>query len=142
MSGAGGFLADTNVVSERAAARPNPKVVAWTAGALRTLFISAVVVGEIHRGVENLPLNSPKRARLAAWLAGDVEGPLFAGRILPMDSAVAKTWLALTDKKEMEAADSVIAATALTHGLVLATRNIRHFREIPGLKIFNPWDLP
>ena len=141
MNDADGFLADTNVISEGAKLRPNAKVVAWAESVFERTHISAVVIGEIHRGIANLPEDSPKRAQLSEWLAAEVEAP-FAGRILPMDSDVARIWLALTDEREMERADSVIAATALSRNLVLATRNVRDFRGIRGLKIFNPWDAP
>ena len=134
------FLADTNVISEEAKPRPSEKVVAWMTGASKSIYISSVVVAEIHRGIADLPLSAPRRALLSAWLADRVES-VYAGRILPMDVAVAKTWLSLTREKKMERADSVIAATALARGLVLATRNIRHFQGVRGLKIFNPWDL-
>ena len=81
------FLADTNVISEEAKPRPNEKVVAWMTGASKAIYISSVVVAEIHRGIADLPLSAPRRALLSAWLADKVES-VYAGRILPMDVAV------------------------------------------------------
>lgn len=80
---------------------------------------------------------------LERWLEAELR-PWFAGRILPVDEAVADRWGALDGERQLEGAalntaDGLIAATALEHGLTLVTRNVKHFRGL-GLKILNPWE--
>lgn len=134
------YLLDTNVVSELRRREPDPQVVRWLD--LRppsTLFLSVLTVGELRRGVEALPAGARRQA-LDDWLAVDLPG-YFGSRILPIDTRVAERWGRLVAQagRPLPAIDSLLAATALTHGLTLVTRNVRDFQH-PGLAVIDPWN--
>ena len=135
------FLIDTDVLSEPTKKRPDPRAVAWLRKHEADLYTSAVVVGEIAWGIERLP-KSKKRLGLESWFS-NVVIPKMAGRILRFDTRVALVWGTL--QAELEAAgrtmpwrDSVIAATARWHGLVVATRNVRDYAQ-SAAKVVNPF---
>jgi predicted nucleic acid-binding protein len=133
------YLLDTNVISETVRSVPNPTVVRWLQQIPNDgLYISVLSMGEIRRGIERLPL-SPRRERLRLWLEHDLAA-WFGKRVLPVDQAVADRWGSLLEKTDgsLPAIDSLLAATALHHGLRLATRNVHDF-VIPGLEVINPW---
>lgn len=133
-----GYLLDTNVVSETRKQRPYQGVLDFLAGAETSrLFVSALTVGELHKGV------AAKRAEDAAaaehlrdWLS-TIE-TTFTRRVLPVDAAVARRWGELSARRSLPVVDTLIAATALVHGLTLVTRNVRDVRAT-GADIFNPW---
>ena len=134
----GDYLLDTNVISEETAASPNPGVMKWVGGiAPRRLFLSVLVLGEARRGVEARPEGRKKRA-LQEWLEKWEDWP--AGQILPVTLDIAQRWgfIAARDPR-LRGVDGLIAATAISRGMIVATRNIKHFRDIPGLVMFNPW---
>ena len=134
------YLLDTNVISELVRTRPNPNVVEWIDGLPPEAFsLSVLSLGEIRKGVERLATGN-RRERLIAWLEHDLLR-WFGDRILPIDSVVADRWGLLVARMErsVPAIDSLLAATALTHGLTLATRNVGDF-DFPDLNIVNPWD--
>jgi toxin FitB len=138
-----GFLLDTNVVSELMRPIPEARVVEWLRRQRPAdLFLAAVTLGEIVRGVLRLPAN-PRRRRLEPWVA-ELLPRQFAGRILAFDQEVAVLWgelMSAADRagRPRAAADAQIAATALHHDLVLVTRNLSDFEGlIPAL--FNPWE--
>jgi len=104
------------------------------------LFISALTVAEIQRGLLEKP-KGKKRAALEVWFTGP-EGPqaLFAGRVLPFDEKAALVWARLmaegTSKgRPRSALDMIIAAIAEANGCVVVTDNEKHFS---GLKFVNP----
>ena len=106
------------------------------------LAISVLTFGELRRGVAGL---APGRQRtaLSSWMAEGLA--MFGDRILLLDIPVAQTWgdLSASLKRTGRAigvADEIIAATALTHGLTLVTRNQRHF-EATGCDVISPWSL-
>ena len=108
----------------------------------RTLYLSALTLGEIRKGIVTLA-GSKRRAQLEAWLEIDLRNR-FAGRILSVDDAVADRWGMLAGEmkrkgKPMPAVDAMIAATALHHKLTVVSRNVNDFRnaEVP---VFNPWE--
>ncbi len=133
------YLLDTNVVSELVRPRPSPRVVAWVGSvADSALHLSVLSVGEIRQGVESLP-SGARRTRLLTWLEGELPA-WFEDRLLPVSLAVADRWgrlLALVDRP-VSGVDSLLAATALEHGLTMSTRNVEDFR-FPGLTVVNPW---
>jgi predicted nucleic acid-binding protein len=137
-----GFLLDTNVPSELIRTRPEPMVVAWVYGQDESaLYLSAVTIGELRRGFELLQ-QGRRRTALEVWLEMELL-PRFRGRILPLDQVVAERWGVLDAKcslrgTPLNTADGMIAATALEHGLTLATRNMRHFEGL-GIALFDPW---
>jgi predicted nucleic acid-binding protein len=132
-------LVDTNVISELRRREPDPNVVEWFEQRPSTaLFLSVLTLGEIRKGIE-LVTDSKRKLRLLDWL--EVELPkFFAGRILPVDLAVADRWgrLQADARRPLAAVDSLMAATALHQGLRVVTRNAPDF-TFPGLAVINPW---
>ena len=124
------YLVDTNVLSELRRRDPDANVVRWMADRpATTLHLSVLTVGELRKGVEGMAEGARKR-RLLDWL--EIELPMFfAGRILPVDAAVADRWGRLLAQagRPLPAIDSLLAATALAHGLTLITRNLRDFQH-------------
>jgi toxin FitB len=133
------YLIDTNVLSELRRREPDANVVRWMAQRpAATLFLSVLTLGELRKGVMGLP-ESERKHRLLDWL--EVELPnYFAGRILPVDEAVAKRWgrLMSESSRPLPAIDSLLAATAMSHELTLVTRNVRDFGH-PELAVVDPW---
>lgn len=133
------YLLDTNVISELRLDRCNPRLRYWASSRpSQAMFISALTIGEVRKGTERLP-RSARRAALERWLEEEVPA-FFENRILPLDGATADRWGRLVSRAgcTLPAIDSLIAATALQHGLTLVSRNLRDFR-IPGLAVFDPW---
>jgi predicted nucleic acid-binding protein len=135
------YLLDTNVISNVVKPTPSPALLAWMVEQTdQDLFISALTVAEIQRGLLEKP-KGKKRALLEAWFAGP-EGPqaLFAGRVLPFDEKAALVWARLmadgTAKgRPRNALDTIIAAIAEANDCVVATDNEKDFA---GLKFVNP----
>jgi toxin FitB len=140
-----GFLLDTNVHSEfsRCASPPNLNVRRWMESAHPDmLFTSVLSRGEIRKGIELLP-PSKKRLDLEQWLDGDLNG-WFASNLLPVTKAISNCWGTLTARRQQQGKplgniDGLLAATALEHGLAVATHNTRHFEGL-GVRIFDPWE--
>jgi predicted nucleic acid-binding protein len=104
-------------------------------------MISVISVAEFGYGVARLPLGR-KRTELELWLA-NVENE-YSGRILAIELETARVWANLVARlrgsgRNITEADAWIAATAIQHGLQLATRNVRDFAET-GVPLINPWD--
>jgi predicted nucleic acid-binding protein len=136
------FLLDTNVVSELRKARAgkaDPNVAAWAAELPpATLFLSAITVHELELGTLLVARRDPEQGEiLRAWLDDHVL-PAFADRVLPVDTTVARRSAALHVPDPRPIRDALIAATALVHGLTVATRNVSDF-ESTGASILNPW---
>ena len=139
------WLLDTNVISELVKPRSNAGVTGWLserAGDEPRLFISALSLAEICRGALRLERGSDLYARLQTWLTSDL-AVRFARRILPFDEQVARTWgemtAALPKGIAVSTMDSLIAATAQHHGLILITRNVSDMRHFAQLVVENPW---
>ncbi|HLH77136.1 MAG TPA: type II toxin-antitoxin system VapC family toxin [Candidatus Binataceae bacterium] len=133
------YLIDTNVISEVGKGqRCNPRVAAWYQQVGdEELFLSVLVVGEIRQGIERLRLRSARRAdRLEQWLEELLHS--FADRILPVDEEVAQNWGRLNARDSLPVVDALLAATAQTHGLVVATRNLKDI-ERSGVRCINPF---
>ena len=128
------FLLDTDVVSQRPKLKPNPAVIAWlSATSEADLRISVVTVQEIRLGIEKLDAGR-RRREIAQWLEDDLL-VRFNGRILPIDASVADQCgrliaAANRRKHNPDLGDALIAATALVHGLQVATLNRRHFEPL------------
>ncbi len=134
------FLLDTNVVSElRKRHRADPNVSAWVLGVPREhLYLSAMTIFELEMGVTALERRDPIAALpLRLWLDSKVL-PQFSDRIFPVDVAVARRAAALHVPKQRPERDAFIAATAIVHGLTVATRNVCDFQSM-GVTLINPW---
>ena len=133
------YLIDTNVLSELRLKAPNPGVVAWfEERPATTLYLSVLTLGEIRKGVDALP-KSKRKLKLLDW--GDrIAWFFFAGRVLPVDLEVADRWgrLIAAAGRPLPAIDSLLAATAQSHGLSLVTRNTQDF-PYQDLDVINPW---
>lgn len=137
------FILDTNVVSELRKVRigrADPNVARWADSVdAADLYLSAITVQELEMGVLLAERRDPPQgAMFRVWFESHVL-PAFAGRILPVDAAVAKRSAALHVPDPRPAMDSLIAATALVHGLTVVTRNVADF-ESCGVLILNPWE--
>ncbi len=136
------YLLDTCVISELVKKKPDVNVVNWIDAAEESsLFLSAITIGEIQKGIEKLP-NSKRKTSLRQWLSGQLLAR-FAGRIAAIDTEVMLTWGQLAARLDqqgipMPAVDSFIAATALHGNFTLVTRNEDDFKHT-GLSILNPW---
>ena len=134
------YLIDTNVLSELRRKLPDPAVLRWfSQRPAGTLYLSVLTLGEIRKGVEALA-DLPRRLALLDWLETELAA-FFAGRILPIDAAVADRWgrLVAQAARPLPAIDSLLAATAAQHGLILVTRNLRDTLGL-GVQVINPWD--
>lgn len=136
------YLLDTNVISELVTRQPNPRVIAWI-DALdpQEFYLSVITIGELAKGIEKLPA-STRKDTLLDWLDSDLL-LRFSGRILSVDTATMRTWAMLTAQLErvgrpLPVIDSIIAALALQHRFILATRNSADFQDT-GVDLVNPW---
>ena len=123
------YLVDANVLSEPTKPVPDPNVIAWLRENERELVVDPIVLGEIRFGIDLLPSGKKRRA-LDHWFEHGVR------RIacLPWDAATALRWAKLLadlrrSGQGIPIKDSLVAATALTHGLAVATRNTRDFKR-------------
>lgn len=122
---------------------PNPNVMCWLAEmSIENTWLSAVTICEIQKGVHILEEGSPLRQRLSNWLTRVRQE--YSNRILPFDEETALMCGRLLGDAQREGrlrpiADSQIAATALRHGMVLVTRNVRDMEGF-GVKIVNPFE--
>lgn len=137
------FLLDTCVISELVAKQPNPAVLHWVDSIDENMmFLSAITIGEIKRGIEKLP-DSSRKSALEDWLESDLL-IRFRDKILSIDAAVMLVWGQLAadlekQGKPMPAVDSLIAATCLQGKLDLVTRNESDFVN-SGVTVINPWE--
>ena len=126
-----GYLLATNIISDVKKPAPSSDLLAWMADqADDDLFISALTVAEIWRGLLEKPAGK-KRAALESWFAGP-EGPqtLFAGRVLPFDEKAALVWARLMAERTAKgrprsALDMIVVAVAEVNGCVVVTDNER-----------------
>jgi predicted nucleic acid-binding protein len=135
------YLLDTMVLSALRQRQRDPNLVAWLRAIPESdLFLSAITIGEIEKGIAAVTPRDPVFARrLTGWLDEVLRG--FASRILPVDVAAARRWGRLTAAHGHAGADLLIAATALEHGLAVATRNTRHFMGT-GVTLVDPFAAP
>lgn len=134
------YLVDTNVFSEQAKPKPDPKVIAWLRENEGELYVSTITIGEIRRGIERLP-DGKRKARLRHWLQSLCD--CLQGRILSFNTSTAHVWGQLKAKWDQEgiaipSLDSQIAATARRHSLAIVTRNTADF-ERSGIRTLNPF---
>jgi len=132
------YLVDANVLCEPTRPAPSPKVIAWLTAHEGDFVVDSIVMGEIGVGILALPAGR-KRVRLEQWferVAQTIE-------CLPWDLAVSRRWARLVAAlrrkgRLMPLLDAMIAATALEHGLTIATRNVRDFQNA-GVNVVDPF---
>jgi len=139
------FLLDTNVVSELRkvrAGKADPGVAAWADETdAATQYISAITILELELGVLRIERRDPPQGRmLRTWMDHHVL-PAFAGRVLPVDAAVARRCARLHVPEPRSERDALIAATALVHGMTVVTRNLDDLAST-GAALLNPWRAP
>jgi predicted nucleic acid-binding protein len=130
-------LVDTNVLSELSRPRPVMRVVDWVS-AQPTFAISVVSVEELSFGIART--KGARRANLEKWLEALLDSRV---EILDVTSAIARAAGDLRARhvglgRNVTQADMLIAATAVEHGLAIATRNVRDFVDC-GVKVFDPF---
>jgi predicted nucleic acid-binding protein len=135
------YLVDTNVLSEAVKPLPDLKVMAWLRKHEREIYISAITIGEIRRGIERLG-DGKRKTELQEWLQELCRRT--RGRILSFNTSTANIWGQLKaqwDRKgvTMGSLDSQIAATASRYGLILVTRNDADFKQ-SGVTLTNPFN--
>jgi toxin FitB len=137
------FVLDTNVVAElrkAKAGRADKNARAWAESvAPSSLFLSTITVLELELGVLLMERRDQSQgAVLRTWMDGHVL-PAFAGRILAIDTAVARRCAQLHVPNPKSERDAFIAATALVHGMTVVTRNVADF-AVTGVATLNPWE--
>ncbi|MEW9920455.1 type II toxin-antitoxin system VapC family toxin [Marimonas sp. MJW-29] len=132
------FILDTNVISSGRRPERSQTLAAWLyAQPEDALYLSAITLGEIARGIALQDNRNPDFAKdLRAWL--DRTETLFADRILPFTAADARLWGQLSARIGHGGADLMIAATALSHGATVVTRNTSNFAPT-GVRLLNPF---
>lgn len=134
-----GFLLDTNVISESKKRRPAAAVVTWlTSIRASEAWISVLTLGELRSGAVRLANRDPVRAAAIADWVDELEIN-YAHRVLPVDVSVARAWAQISAARTLPAVDALIVATAVVHGLTVATRNTRDMDGL-GAAIVNPWE--
>jgi toxin FitB len=133
------YLLDTVAFSELFKRRQHPEFRHWISEKPDDLlFVSSVTIGEVEKGIERQRGREPAFAEaLTAWLDRSLLS--YADRIFPVTTNIARRWGRLSGRLGRDDTDLLIAATALEHGLTVATRNVRHF--IPtGVPVENPFE--
>jgi len=132
------YLIDTNVLSEVRRPRRDPNVDRWLSMTRPSdLFVSVLTLGEIRRGIERLRARDEAQSAVFETWLGEVE-TVFDDRVLGIDGSVAQTWGRISASDPLPAVDGILAATALTHGLVVVSRDRRPFERV-GVPWLDPW---
>lgn len=136
------YLLDTNLISELVKKEPNPGVLRWIDERdENTFYLSVITLGELQKGISKLH-DLSRVERLQAWMDQDL-AHRFKGRILPIDEEVATTWGRIQGMNEksgikLPVMDSLIAATAIAHNLIVVTRNVQDIERCQAM-VHNPW---
>ena len=125
-------------MSELRKRTPDPSVAAWVASVpAADRYLSVLTVGEIRRGIERLRGRDPQQAdTLDAWLVTLLAE--YESRLLPVDLSVVDRWGRMAPAEPLPSVDALLAATALAHGLTVATRNTRDIGRT-GVSVLDPW---
>jgi toxin FitB len=141
------YLLDSNVISElrkvqsaQGSAKVNPNVLAWSKSVpTASLYLSVITVLELEIGTRSMERRDRRQgAFLRAWIDRQVL-PSFAARILNVDLTIALRCAALHVPDPRPRRDSLIAATALVHGMTVVTRNVQDFAGT-GVPLLDPWE--
>jgi toxin FitB len=135
------IVLDTNVISSMMGRRESAAVTRWLdQQELNDLYTTAINVHELRYGIEKMP-RGRRRAKLHKDF--DVVLSIFADRILPLDAAAAAASGRVQAQREVagrpiDLADCLIVGISISRGAALATRNVRHFSDLP-VKVIDPW---
>ena len=132
------FRVDANILSEPTKPQPSPAVVEWLRANEAELAVNPIVLGELEYGILLLPAGR-RRTRLQHWFAEGIRRI----QVLEFDTATASAWASLLARLKknglaMPIKDSQIAATALLHNLIVATRNVADYRNA-NVSVVNPF---
>jgi predicted nucleic acid-binding protein len=132
------YLLDTVTFSEFFKRRAHPGFMRWlTDKSENLLFLSVVTVGEVEKGIERQRGREPAFAEaLLAWLERSLD--VYGDRVLPVTTSISRRWGRLSAQLGRNDVDLLIASTALEHGLMIVTRNVRHFTST-GVSVENPF---
>lgn len=133
-----GYLLDTNVISETRRRHMDASVWSFlTSTRAEQLYLSVLTIGELRKGISSVARRDVVYAQeLASWVTNLEEH--YASRLLVVDQAVARQWGDLAVQRSRPIIDTLIAATALVHGLTLVTRNVKDVADT-GVELLNPW---
>jgi toxin FitB len=137
------YLLDTNIISENFRKQPNQGVLAWLGSvSMDQTRISSVSFGELSQGIHQLN-QSKRKTELETWYANT--RATYLQRVIAADDLVFECWAEEMERlkrigRTPQILDALIAATALTHNLVMVTRNVEDFK-IFNLEIINPFEL-
>jgi predicted nucleic acid-binding protein len=138
-----GWLLDTNVIASLSAPGGAPSVKTWAnAQDEARLYLSVITLAEFDKGIAQLAEDDPNRVRHAA--NRDAIAARFGRRVLPVSDAVMRLWGSLAGRIKRETGrrppviDTLLAATAIEHKLLLVTRNTADVRHT-GATVVNPW---
>ena len=135
------YLLDTNIISEMRKSHCNQNVKSFIDTIHSDeLYISVITIGELCFGIEKLPAGK-KKHELSIWLYTKVPN-WFKDRIIGIDTETMVEWGKICSMAErtLPAADTLIAASAITNHLFLVTRNVKDFDGIDGINLINPWE--
>ena len=138
-----GYLLDTNVISEFSRVSPRKKVIRWIYETPSIdMYLSVMSIGEIRKGIENLSLGwrggGISLDSRILWFEDSVIR-MFRDNLLIIDRSISEEWGRLmVSRPQRLSIDTLLAATALVHGLTMVTLNEKDFRGIPDLEILNP----
>jgi toxin FitB len=135
------YMLDTNVISELQKSNCNQNVrlfaqeIHW-----EDMCLSVITIGELCYGVEKLQAGK-KKHELSVWLYTKLP-EWFNGRIIEIDTEAIIEWgkIRARTERNLPAADSLIAASAITNRAFLVTRNTKDFEDIEGINLLNPWE--
>lgn len=102
-----------------------------------SLYLSCLSIGELKKGIAlKMKTDATAAKSIATWVEG-LETH-FADRILNIDATVAKLWGEWSAQRPRPVIDTLLAATAVVHDLMLVTRNDQDIADLP-VKVLNPW---